>query len=137
MNKELSVDLLLYALILVISSFVAHRFSPHYVASILPVGMGGAMLSGLLGALGLLGRPVRRTAILAMTGLCLVLLAQAAVVWIAIHKSDAGLKPASHIPTMLWLFAVGLLVNLIQNRGDTLFKTSQSGPTSSPRKERG
>lgn len=135
MNKDLSVDLLLYAVILTVLSFAAHRFSPHYVTSILPVGIGGAALSGLLGTLGLLDRPVRRGAILSMTALCLVLLAQAAVVWSAIHKSDAAVKPASHIPTMLWLFSVGLVVNLIQNRGDTLFNRNPDESPSSPRKE--
>lgn len=136
MNKELSVDLLLYAAILAALSFAAHRFSPHYVTSIIPVGIGGAVLSAILGALGLLGRPVRRGAIVVMTALSLALLAQAAVVWTAIYKSDAGVKPASHIPTMLWLFSVGLVVNLIRNRGDTLFNPNQAGLPSSPRKER-
>jgi hypothetical protein len=131
MSRGLSVDLVLYAFMLVGLSIVAQRFSPHGVATILPVGLAGGLLAALLGLFGLLGRLQRRRAIVAITVLSLVLLAQAFGTWLAIWQGGAPVKPASLIPTLLWLSSVGQLLNLIQSRSDppTGSRTGDRGST--------
>ena len=135
MNTSLSVDLLLYAGMLIGLSIAAHFFSPHCAATMLPVGVAGGALSALLGVLGLLGRPLRRWAIVGMTVLSLVLLAQAVSTWLAIGEGVEAVKPASLIPTLLWVFAVGQLVNLIQNRSGLLLDSSKEDHDSTAHNE--
>lgn len=120
MNTSLCVDLLLYGGMLLGLSIVAHHLSPHCAATTLWVGIAGGVLSAILGVLGLRGYPLRRCAIGAMTILSLVLLVQAVSAWLAIREDVEGVKAASLIPTLLWAFAVGQLVNLIQNRNGLL-----------------
>jgi hypothetical protein len=130
------VDLMLYAVMLVVLSIVAHRFPPHGVVTILPVGVVGGLFSALLGVLGMLGYPMRRWAIRAMTVLSVLLLAQAVGTWQVIKESGEGMKPASLIPTLLWLFAVGQLVNLLQNRSSVLFGSDEGDRDATARKDR-
>ena len=116
MNTSLSVDFVLYAFMLVGLSLLAHHYAPHCAATTLPVGIAGGVLSALLGVLGLLGYLLRRRAIVAMTVLSVVLLAQAVSAWLAIKQGVEEVKPASLIPTFLGVFAVVQLVTLVQNR---------------------
>lgn len=116
MSTGHSVDLLLYSFMLLGLSIVAHHLSPHCDAATLWVGIAGGVLSALLGVLGVSGYPVRRGALVAMTILSLVLLVQAISGWMAIQAGVAAVQPVSLIPTLLGVFAVGQLVNLIRNR---------------------
>lgn len=125
MNTSLSVDFVLYAFMLVGLSMLAHHYAPHCAATTLPVGIAGGVLSALLGVLGLLGYLLRRWAIVAMTVLTLVLLAQAVSTWLTIKEGVEAVNPASLIPTLLGVFAMVQLVNLIQNRSGLLVDSSK------------
>ena len=125
MNTNLSVDLLLYGGLLLGLSIVTHQLSPHCAATTLWVGIAGGALSALLAVLGLLGYPVRRWAIVAMTVLSVVLLVQAIRSWLAVEEGAEAVKPVSLIPTLLCVFAVGQLVNLIQNRRGLYLDSSE------------
>ena len=130
MSTSRSVDFVLYAFMLVGLSLLAHHYAPHCAATTLPVGIAGGVLSALLGVLGLLGYPLRQWPIVAMTVLSLVLLAQAVSAWLAIKQGVEEVKPASLIPTLLWLFAVVHLVNLIQNRSGLIVDSSKENHNS-------
>ena len=97
-------------------SILAQRFVPHAAAMTLWVGIVGAVLCALLGVLGLCRYPVRRWAILTMTILSIVLLPQTVIGWLAVKAGVEAAKSAAMVLTILWVFAVGQLVNLIQNR---------------------
>ncbi len=135
MSTGLSVDLLLYGFMLLGLSIVAHHLFPHCALTTLPMGIAGGILSALLGVLGLRGHPVRRWAIVAMTILSLVLLVQVVSAWLAILEGVAAVQRVSLIPTLLWVFAVGQLVNLLQNRSGLPFDSNEGNHRSTaPRK---
>jgi hypothetical protein len=125
MRTSLSVDLVLYAFMLVGLSILARHSSPHCDASTLWVGITGGVLAALLGIFGLRGYPLRRWAIRVITILSLVLLVQAVNGWLAIWEGVAAVQPASLIPTLLWVLCVGQLVNLIQNRSGLFFDANE------------
>lgn len=125
MSTSLSVDLVLYAFMLVGLSILAHHTFPHCDAATLWVGIAGGVLAALLGVFGLRGYPLRRWAIAAITVLSLVLLVQAVSTWLAMKAGVESVKPASLIPTLVCVFAVGQLVNLIQNRSGLLFTSGE------------
>lgn len=122
MKTSLAVDLVLYGAMLVGLSILAHRLSPHGVTTTLWVGITGGASSVLLGGLGLRGYPVRRWAIGAMAILSIVLLAQTVFGWLAVKAGVESAKSAALILTVLSVFAVGQLVNLIQNRSGLPFE---------------
>ena len=114
MKTSLSADLLLYGVMLLGLSMLAHHLSPHGVATTLWVGITGGASSALLGVLGLCGYTVRRWAIAAMAILSIVLLAQAVIGWLAVKAGVEAAKSGALILSLLLVFAVGQLVNLIQ-----------------------
>jgi len=125
MNTSLSVDLLLYGGMLFGLSILAHHLSPHVVATTLWVSIVGGTLCALFGVFGLRGYHVRRWAIGAMAILSIVLLAQTVFGWLAVKAGVEAAKSAALILTVLWVFAIGQLVNLIQNKSSLPFNDDQ------------
>jgi hypothetical protein len=134
MNTSLSVDSLIYAVLLPGMSFLAHHLSPHAAGTTLWVGIAGGVLSAVLGVIGLQGYPIRRWAIVAMTVLSIVLLEQTVTAWLTVRGGVEAIKSVALILTVLLVLAVGQLVNLIQNRSGLLFK-ADSGALPDPKDE--
>ena len=121
MNKSLSVDSFLYGGMVLGLSILVHHFCPNAAATTLWFGIPGGALCALLGVLGLRGYPVRRWALATMTILSIVLVAQAIIGWLAVKAGVEAAKSAAMVLTLLWVFAVGQLANLIQNRSGLPF----------------
>jgi hypothetical protein len=122
MNRSLYVDLLFYGGILLGLSILAYRLSSNTAATLLWLGIGGGVVSASLGVLGLRGYHVRRWAILAMTILSIALGAQSVIGWLAVRGSVEATQSTAMLLTVLLVLTVGQLVNLIQNRRDSLFR---------------
>jgi len=127
MSTSLSVDLLLYGVLLIGLSTFAHRLSPQAAPTTLWVGIAGGLLTALLGVLGLRGYALRRWAIVVVAVLSIVLLAQAVTGWLSVKAGVEAANQAALILTVLWGFAVGQLMNLVQNRKGLPF---DAGPQS-------
>jgi hypothetical protein len=119
MNRSLSVDLLLYGGMLFGLSIVAHNLFP--LATTLWIDIAGGVISALLGILGLLGGAVRRWATVVLTVLSIALFPQSVIGWLAVKADVEAAKPVAVILTVLWVLAVGQLLNLIQNQHNLLF----------------
>jgi hypothetical protein len=125
MNKSLSVDLLLYGGMLIGLSILAHHLFPNGVATTLWIDIAGGATSVLLGGLGLRGYSVRRWAIGVMVILSIVLLAQTVSGWLAVKAGVEAAKSAAMIPSLLFVFGIGQLANLIQNRSGLPFSADK------------
>jgi hypothetical protein len=121
MKSSLSLDLVVYGVILVTLSVVAHLFRSEAQITPLWIGTAGGVLSTFTGALGLRGRIVRPWAIALMVILSVALLVPAVSGWLAV-KAGGEIARCALIQTLLWVFAVGQLANLIQNRNNVLFR---------------
>jgi len=114
MNVVLSLDLILYGLILAGLSVLAHCLAPDLVHTTLITGVAGGVLTSLWGVLGLRGFRRRVLPTVTLGVLAVVLLAQTVNAWSAMKTGVPAAKPVAVILTVLAVFAIGQLVNLVQ-----------------------
>lgn len=115
MNFSLSLDLLLYGLMLVGLSLVAHRIAPDFAGTTLTIGVAGGVFTMLWGVLGLRGFRQRAWPIVTLTIVAVLLLVQAVKAWLALRAGGEALKPVAVILSVLVMFAIGQLMNLAQS----------------------
>lgn len=110
MDKNQSIDLLVYGLMVVGLNLVAHRIAPGFAGATLILLIAVGVLIMLLSVLGLRGFRRRSWPIVTLivaAGLLLVLAARA---WFAVKSGVDGMKPVAAILSLLLLFAVMQLV---------------------------
>lgn len=114
MKFSLSLDLLVYGVMLLGLSLVGHRLAPEFAGPLLVIGIGGGVLTAGWGVLGLRGICRRVWPIMTLTLIGLLLLVQAVKAWLALKDGAEGLKPVAVIISLLAFLAFGELLNLIQ-----------------------
>ena len=115
MNVSLSLDLLLYGLMVVGLNLVAHRIAPDFAGATLTLVIAGGLFIMFWGVLGLRGFRRRAWPIGTVLIVAVLLLVQAVKAWFAMQAGVVGLKPVAAILFLLLVLAIGQLVNLAQS----------------------
>jgi hypothetical protein len=112
MDKNESVDVLVYGLMVVGLNLVAHRINPAFAVATLPFLVSIGVLIMLTGVLGLRGFRRRSWPIGTITVAAGLHLVQAARAWFAVKSGVDGMKPVAVIFSLLLFFAIMQLVTL-------------------------
>ncbi len=131
MNFSLSLDLLLYGLMLIGLSLVVHRITPDFAGVTLTLLVAGGLFIVFWGVLGLRGFRRRTWPIVTLTIVAALLLVEAAKAWFALKSGIGGMKPVAVIFSLLLFFAIGQLVNFAQSGRNlrTKFRDDTDNPT--------
>ena len=114
MNTNIDFDLLLYGVMLVVLSVVAHRSAPDPGHSVLITGIVGGVAAVVWGVLGLRGFRRRIWPISTLVIVVLLLLIQAVRGWLEVKAGNDAFQPVALILTLLMVFGIGQVVKFVR-----------------------
>jgi len=132
MDINLSLDLVLYGVMLIGFSALASRKVLDVGDATLITSLVGGVISVFWGVRGLLGFRVRAGATVTLAVMAVLLLALTVNAWLAVGAGVETLKLASMILTVLLVFAIGQLANFMQagRRSPAISETNAAGVSS-------
>jgi hypothetical protein len=131
MSVNQATDLVIYGLLVVGLSLVAHRIAHDFGSVMLFILLTAGLMIMLLGLLGLRGWSRRSWTIVTLILIAGLLIAQTVKAWVLVNSGVIDLKPVAVILPLLLFFAIMQLVDFVKAVGERPAQTTlNNGNTS-------